>query len=51
MGKRSKWLVTGLTSLGTATAAGGAFASGFQLRENSAAALGNAFAGAAASVE
>ncbi len=32
-------------------AAGGAFRSGFQLRENSAAALGNAFAGAAASTE
>jgi long-chain fatty acid transport protein len=32
-------------------AAGGAFGSGFQLRENSAAALGNAFAGAAASAE
>jgi len=52
VGKRSKWLAAGLTSIGAATtAASGAFGSGFQLRENSAAALGNAFAGAAASVE
>ena len=51
MGKRTKWLAAGLTGLGAATVAGGTFGSGFQLRENSAAALGNAFAGAAASTE
>ena len=52
MGKRSKLLAIGLTGLGAAIAdAGSAFGSGFQLRENSAAALGNAFAGAAASTE
>jgi len=51
VGKRTKWLAAGLTGLGAATVAGGTFGSGFQLRENSAAALGNAFAGAAASAE
>src|SRR5947208_16060086 len=52
MGKRNKLLAIGLTGLGAAIAdAGSAFGSGFQLRENSAAALGNAFAGAAASTE
>src|SRR6266446_4424293 len=45
-----RWLLSALTGLGAAVAvAGGALGSGFQLRENSAAALGNAFAGAAAS--
>jgi long-chain fatty acid transport protein len=51
VGKRKKWLATGLTSLGAMAAAGSALGSGFQVRENSAAALGNAFAGAAASAE
>ena len=51
MGNRKKWLATGLTSLGAMAAADSALGSGFQVRENSAAALGNAFAGAAASAE
>ena len=52
MGGIIKSLATGLTALGAGlAAAGGAWGSGFQLRENSAAALGNAFAGAAASIE
>jgi len=51
VGKRKKWLLTGLTSLGAMAAADSALGSGFQVRENSAAALGNAFAGAAASSE
>jgi long-chain fatty acid transport protein len=52
MGKRGKSLAIGLMGLGAAIAdSGSVFGSGFQLRENSAAALGNAFAGAAASIE
>jgi long-chain fatty acid transport protein len=52
VGTKFRWLVAGLTGLVTGfAAAGGASGSGFQLRENSAAALGNAFAGAAASAE
>ena len=52
VGGKIKSLAAGLTALGAGlAAAGGAWGSGFQLRENSAAALGNAFAGAAASTE
>jgi long-chain fatty acid transport protein len=52
VGGKIKWLATSLTGLGAGVAAAGAaLGSGFQLRENSAAALGNAFAGAAASTE
>jgi long-chain fatty acid transport protein len=48
----SKWLATSLTIAMVGIAlAGEGWASGFQLRENSASALGNAFAGAAASAE
>ncbi len=52
MDGKLRWLLSALSGLGAAVAvAGGALGSGFQLRENSAAALGNAFAGAAASTE
>jgi long-chain fatty acid transport protein len=50
MQDRLGWLATALAIAGLA-AVGEAWASGFQLRENSASALGNAFAGTAASIE
>jgi long-chain fatty acid transport protein len=46
--QQGKWAVAGVTGLAAVLAAAtAAWGSGFQLRENSAAALGNAFAGAA----
>jgi long-chain fatty acid transport protein len=52
MAEKFRWVAAGLAVAGIGFAlAGEAWGSGFQVRENSAAALGNAFAGAAASAE
>jgi long-chain fatty acid transport protein len=48
---KSRWLTAALAAGIALALAGTSWGSGFQVRENSAAALGNAFAGAAASTE